>query len=99
MRGYRIGERSRTLPRTHVSVMKIAEIVPVHASHAVGGRSFAWIWRAPETKRQSASTFVYFFDCVQDAERHGYSPQVNGKAAIALTAHRDGADARTFNLK
>ena len=50
--------------------MKTAVIVSCPVSSAPG---YAWKWRAVGGTQESASTFVYFYDCVQDARSAGYA--------------------------
>jgi hypothetical protein len=50
--------------------MKTAVIVSCPASSAPG---YVWKWRARGGTQESSSTFVYFYDCVQDARSSGYA--------------------------
>lgn len=52
-----------------VDAIKPAVIFPVRAS---GPNKFRWRWRAAECKDESAGTFLYFYDCVEDARARGY---------------------------
>ena len=36
-------------------------------------RDFGWRWRAEDFAHESAEWFVFYRDCVADANRHGYS--------------------------
>jgi hypothetical protein len=49
---------------------KAAQIVAVQSSDAHG---FRWKWRSPDDGNQSKNTFLYFFDCLQDARSAGYT--------------------------
>jgi hypothetical protein len=54
--------------------MHTCRIVPVHAPTA--GR-FSWEWRSDGCKQRSKGTFGLFYDCVEDAQRHGFKVLLN----------------------
>jgi hypothetical protein len=54
-------------------VAKTAKIVSVRSSDAHG---FHWIWRSRDNAQRSATTFVYFYECVQDARRAGFAVEL-----------------------
>jgi hypothetical protein len=43
-----------------------------------GPTSYGWGWRAGA--KQSKGFFRYFFDCVQDARKHGYAVELSDVA-------------------
>lgn len=49
--------------------MKTCHIYPV----STGAGVYQWTWKCVEGKRKSASTraFDHFYDCVEDARKHG----------------------------
>ena len=51
-------------------VAKTASVVSIDSSDAHG---FYWVWRSADGQRQSRASFVYFYECVQDARRAGYA--------------------------
>jgi hypothetical protein len=34
--------------------------------------AFAWQWHADDRTQRSSRPFHYFYDCVEDAQRHGF---------------------------
>ena len=65
--------------------MKTAVIVSCPTRTAPG---YAWKWRAAGGKQESTSSFLYFYDCVEDARSAGY--EVNLPVDSAKTV--DGRD-------
>ena len=63
---------------SHRGDMKTAVIISVPVTAAP---SYAWKWRSPDGKQHSPSTFVYFYDCVQDARRAGFAIELTGTSA------------------
>ena len=59
--------------------MKTATIFWVSAGGGDGQPKFAWKWRSEDKLKESASAFVYFYECVEDAKRNGYAPQIDGR--------------------
>ena len=49
--------------------MKTAEIFSVTSRLPHG---YGWKWRCHATKTESSETFGLFYECVQDARKHGY---------------------------
>ena len=47
--------------------MKVAYIEAV-----LNGTDFQWKWRSDDSKQRSAGAYAYYFECVQDAQKHGY---------------------------
>lgn len=39
-----------------------------------------WTWRAEDGTRQAEKPFIYLYQCVRDAEAHGYATVIDGKA-------------------
>ena len=52
--------------------MRDAEIYSVPGA---GRKTFEWRWRANGGRHASSRRFAYYFDCIQDARRHGYRAQ------------------------
>jgi hypothetical protein len=52
-------------------LLRPCEISPVAAS-ANGG--YVWEWSALQLGTRSQRTFELFFDCLEDARKHGYEP-------------------------
>jgi hypothetical protein len=67
--------------------MKTAVVFAVDAGTDQG---FVWKWRAADNKEQSAATFTYFYECVNDARQAGYTVELSGTSAKAV----DGSDHR-----
>jgi hypothetical protein len=49
--------------------MKVGIAFSVPVTTAPG---FGWRWRSEDHTRESSKVFVFYADCVADAERHGY---------------------------
>ena len=60
---------------------KTAQIFSVRTSDANG---FRWAWRSSPPKRESSSSFVYFYECVQDARAAGYAVELSGDHATTV---------------
>ncbi len=54
--------------------MKTAVVFSIPADVTAG---LSWKWRASERTRQSRSTFVYFYDCVESARAAVYTVELN----------------------
>ena len=68
--------------------MKTAVIFSCKASVAPG---YAWKWRAAGGKEESSSSFVYFYECVEDARSAGYAIELPGHTAKTVDGRdRDG---------
>lgn len=39
------------------------------------GAAFAWKWRSADGKHESKKSFDYYFECLEDARRHGYTAE------------------------
>jgi hypothetical protein len=70
---------------------KMAHVFPVRTADA---HCFAWRWRGSDGAREASSSFVYFYDCVEDARRAGYAVDLvtpaNGSYA---NSHREPSNA------
>ena len=56
--------------------MKVAHVYAV-----TSGTHFSWKWRAASGDAESAGTFGYFFECAEDARKHGYTAEFENKEA------------------
>lgn len=65
----------------------ICHIYPVPG----GGGSYQWKWRSDNGKHKSSRAFDLFYDCVEDARKHGNDVDVE-------RAHQEIAGAK-LNLK
>jgi hypothetical protein len=65
----------------------ICQIYPVSAD----GSRFEWKWRCTDGKQESTRSFAFFYDCVEDARRHGVDVDL-------AQAHREIAGA-TLNVR
>ena len=62
--------------------MKIALISSVRVA---GVHSFGWKWRAEDGKAESAETFMYFYDCCENARKRGYECRFAGAESGSTT--------------
>jgi hypothetical protein len=69
--------------------MKIALVRSVHVT---GAQCFGWTWCAEDGKAQSRRTFVYFFECCEDARNKGYQCRFDGSKTDVMKEH--GTDGR-----
>ena len=53
------------------AVLRPCEIYPVPTQV---GHGFVWEWSAVADENKSRHCFDMFFDCLEDARRHGYEP-------------------------
>lgn len=44
----------------------------LYAVGATTGRGFVWQWRTIDGRKCADQTFLYFHDCMKDAEAHGH---------------------------
>lgn len=51
--------------------LRPCEICPVRVQY---GNGYVWEWASLEDDARSKQTFEMFFDCLEDARRHGYEP-------------------------
>ena len=51
--------------------LRPCEIYPVRVSC---GHGYVWEWAALERADRSQAPFDMFYDCLEDARRHGYEP-------------------------
>jgi hypothetical protein len=52
-------------------LLRPCEIYPVRVPC---GHGYVWEWSALERASRSQRTFDMFFDCLEDARKHGYEP-------------------------
>jgi hypothetical protein len=57
------------------------EIYPVRTQC---GHGYVWEWSAVADDSRSASCFDMFFDCLEDARRHGYEPHFLDRERVSL---------------
>jgi hypothetical protein len=48
------------------------EICPLRVQY---GNGFVWEWASLADDTRSEQTFEWFFECLEDARKHGYDPQ------------------------
>ena len=53
----------------------------VYSVKVATNAGFVWKWRSSDKKKQSSSTFVYFYECVEDARGAGYTVELSGTSA------------------
>ena len=53
------------------AVLHPCEIYPVRTQY---GHGYVWEWSTVDSDEHSNQTFDLFFECLQDARRHGYEP-------------------------
>jgi hypothetical protein len=61
----------RFIGLTVEAVLRPCEIYPVPSG---SGNGFVWEWSAVGEPGKSRRCFEMFFDCLDDARRHGYEP-------------------------
>jgi hypothetical protein len=66
-------------------VAKTAQIFSVRTG---GVHGFRWVWRSSGGTQHSTCDFLYFYECVEDARRAGYSIELPGTRARTI----DGRD-------
>ncbi len=68
--------------------MKLAQIYCT----SIKGDVFVWKWRSIDAQAVWSDAFAYFFECFEDARRHGYQPKyANGPiTAPAEAGHAAG---------
>ena len=65
--------------------MKVAILFTIPITIAPG---FGWKWRAQDSARESTELFVFYGDCVADAERHGYTVEpAHAKCPVVPAPH------------
>ena len=60
---------------------RTAQIVPISAK---GSKDFRWEWRSHDGKTKSATSFVYYHECVEDARGAGFEVELSGTEAKNL---------------
>ena len=65
--------------------MKAASVFSVPGAKPVG---YAWKWRSADGKHESEATFQYFYECVEDARKAGYTIDLASAEALNV----DGSD-------
>jgi len=64
--------------------MKPGEIFCTRAT----GPAFAWKWRSADGKHESKNAFNYYYECLEDARRHGYNAEFsNTKTGPEIGPH------------
>jgi hypothetical protein len=54
----------------------------VFSEKAPNLNGFLWKWRSAEGDRVSNASFNFYFDCVTDARRHGYEPDMPANSNV-----------------
>jgi hypothetical protein len=63
--------QSRFIGITIEGLLRPCEIYPVRVTC---GHGYVWEWSALERANRAERTFDMFFDCLEDARKHGYEP-------------------------
>jgi hypothetical protein len=63
--------QSRFIGITIEGLLRPCEIYPVRVAF---GHGYVWEWAALERGTRSKHTYDLFFDCLEDARKHGYEP-------------------------
>ena len=63
--------QTRFIGITIEGLLRPCEIYPVRVAV---GHGYVWEWSALERATRSQRTFDMFFDCLDDARKHGYEP-------------------------
>ncbi|MDB5905031.1 MAG: hypothetical protein JWM26_3909 [Betaproteobacteria bacterium] len=63
--------QSRFIGITIEGLLRPCEIYPVRVAF---GHGYVWEWAAVERATRSKHTYDLFFDCLEDARKHGYEP-------------------------
>jgi hypothetical protein len=50
------------------------------------GTEFQWKWRFEDGKRESASAFAFFYECVEDARKNGATVDLAGARRVDVGA-------------
>jgi len=77
--------RNRFTTQSGLIMGRAAQVFPLRTP-AVHG--FHWKWRCVDGSNESATTFIYFFDCVEDARRAGYCVEAAIGAATTIEQRR-----------
>jgi hypothetical protein len=67
--------QSRFIGITIEGVLRPCEIYPLQVAF---GHGYVWEWAAADRSTRSQQTFDLFFDCLEDARKHGYEPHFLG---------------------
>ena len=54
--------------------MKIAYVYAV-----TSGTHFSWKWRSSAGKEESSAPFNYYYECVEDARKHGFEAEFQSR--------------------
>ena len=63
--------QSRFIGITIEGLLRPCEIYPLQVAF---GHGYVWEWAAADRSTRSQHTFDLFFDCLEDARKHGYEP-------------------------
>jgi hypothetical protein len=63
--------QTRLIGITIEGLLRPCEIYPVRVGV---GHGYVWEWSALERATRSQRTYDMFFDCLEDARKHGYEP-------------------------
>jgi hypothetical protein len=63
------------------AVLRPCEIYPVHTQC---GHGYVWEWSAVAEDARSSRPFDMFFDCLDDARRHGFEPHFLDREQVAV---------------
>ena len=65
-------------------LLKVAYIYSVRTQ----GSEFNWKWRSADGSHKSVTAFAYYYDCAEDARKHGYAAEYDRVAGHdAVPAH------------
>jgi hypothetical protein len=63
------------------ALLRPCEIYPVRTQW---GHGYVWEWSAVANDSRSLRCFDMFFDCLEDARRHGYEPHFLDKEQVSV---------------
>jgi len=52
----------------------------------MNGPDFEWKWRLQNGERESSRSFNLFYECVEDARKHGIDVDLNAQHGVAQSA-------------
>jgi len=61
--------------------MKQARVVSV-TNPGLAGFGYEWKWLTEDGRTQSSTTFAYFYECVEDARRNGFTVELVPAGAL-----------------
>ena len=62
----------------------MANTAQISSVRTANPQGFQWMWRSMDGDQQSPNTFAYFYECVEDARRAGFTVDLAGKFGQAL---------------